>query len=219
MKIMKPARLTVAGIFCAVIMLGAQQSRTFSSLFSSTNERPPLEEISSPAIRKLLENAHQQIQTTKSYTQAYVGISYPNGDLPAETGACADVVIRAFRAAGIDLQKEIHEDMAANFSEYPKKWGNKRTDKNIDHRRVPNIQSYFARKGKALRTTKMPADYQPGDVVAWDLNGNGLTHIGIVSNLFNSHTQRYSIIHNIGAGVQLEDRLFDWKVIGHYRYF
>jgi uncharacterized protein YijF (DUF1287 family) len=213
------AKFGIAMLLGSAMLLAAQQSRTFSSLFNSTTERPPLEEIASPQIRKLLASANEQLTVTKGYTSAYVGLEYPNGDLPQDTGACADVIVRAFRANGVDLQKEIHEDMAANFLEYPNKWGNKRTDKNIDHRRVPNIQMFLKRKGKSVRVTKSAGDYQPGDVVAWDLNGNGLTHIGLVSNVFNSHTQRYSIVHNIGGGVQLEDRIFDWKIIGHYRYF
>ena len=211
-------KVALVALLLATLYLAAQ-TRVFSSLFNTTTERPPIEEISAPEIRKLLESANHQLQVTKSYSQAYVGLDYPNGDVPETTGACADVVIRAFRANSIDLQKEIHEDMAANFSAYPTKWGNSRTDKNIDHRRVPNLQTYFKRKGKALKITKNPDDYKPGDIVSWDLNGNGLTHIGLVSNIYNSYTKRYSIIHNIGDGAQLEDRLFDWKVIGHYRYF
>ena len=176
-------------------------------------------EIGSPQIRKILENAIEQTRTTRGYTQDYFVIGYPNGDVPAETGACTDVIIRSFRSAGIDLQKEVHEDMVANFSAYPKKWGLSRTDRNIDHRRVPNLQTFFTRRGKSLPVTSDSGNYKPGDVVSWDLDGKGMTHIGVVSNLRSTRTGRFMIIHNIGGGVNAEDRLFDWKVTGHFRYF
>jgi len=196
----------------------AQQDPTGISR-SSTIEKPKLAEIKSPEIRSILESANKQIKTTTSYTQKYYSISYPNGDVPKATGACTDVVIRSYRAAGIDLQKEVHEDMRANFSKYPKKWGLKRPDTNIDHRRVPNLQRYFDRKGKSLSLSENGADYKPGDVVSWDLNGKGLTHIGVISNIWNTAKKRYLVIHNIGGGTELEDVLFEWKMTGHYRYF
>ena len=182
-------------------------------------ERPFLREISSVEIRKLLESANRQLEITRTYDPAYVKIPYPNGDVPEEKGVCTDVVIRAFRSAGVDLQKEVHEDMQGNFALYPQKWNLPQPDTNIDHRRVPNLQTFFTRRGKALPITTLTEDYQPGDVVAWDLDGKGMTHIGIVSNVYNQESKRYSIIHNIGGGVAREDRLFDWKIIGHYRYF
>jgi uncharacterized protein YijF (DUF1287 family) len=182
-------------------------------------ERPPINEILSEPIRKVLENAHQQLQTTPGYSQEYFVISYPGGDVPTGTGACTDVVIRAFRAAGVDLQKEVHEDMAANFNLYPRKWGLAKTDTNIDHRRVPNLQAFFSRKGKSLPVTHIAKEFQPGDVVTWDLDDRGTTHIGLVSNIWNDSTGHYLIIHNIGGGVHAEDRLFAWKVTGHFRYF
>lgn len=184
-----------------------------------TAKTPRIAEISSPEIKKLLESANEQIKTTRNYTQQYYVIPYPNGDVPSETGACTDVLIRAFRNAGIDLQKEVHEDMKANFSEYPTKWGLTEPDTNIDHRRVLNLQTFFKRQGKSLPITNNAKNYQPGDIVAWDLDGKGMTHIGIVSNQWNEKTKRFSIIHNIGGGTNLEDRLFEWKIIGHYRYF
>lgn len=173
----------------------------------------------SPQVKKLIESASSQTRTTRGYTQDYFVISYPNGDVPSETGACTDVIIRSFRNAGIDLQKEVHEDMAANFSAYPTKWGLATTDTNIDHRRVPNLQTFFTRRGKSIPVSLQATDYKPGDVVSWDLNGNGMTHIGLVSNMWNKRTKRFLIIHNIGRGVNAEDRLFDWKVTGHFRYF
>ncbi|MEP6924253.1 MAG: DUF1287 domain-containing protein [Pyrinomonadaceae bacterium] len=172
-----------------------------------------------PAIKQMLKSAIEQTQITKGYDPNYVVLSYPNGDVPLETGVCSDVVIRAMRAVNVDLQKEVHEDMIANFAVYPKKWDLKKADSNIDHRRVPNLQTFLTRKGKSLAITDKAADYKPGDFVAWDLDGKGMTHIGIVSNLWNDATRRYSIIHNIGRGAETADVLFDWKIIGHYRYF
>ncbi len=186
---------------------------------SSVIEKPKIDEIKSPEIRKILTSANEQLKTTAVYTQKYYSIKYPNGDVPLETGACTDVVIRSFRNAGIDLQKEVHEDMSVNFAKYPQKWGLKKTDTNIDHRRVPNLQTFFERQGKAEKITEIGEDYQPGDVVSWDLNGEGMTHIGLVSNIWNEKEKRYLIIHNIGGGTSLEDRLFDWTVTGHYRFF
>jgi uncharacterized protein YijF (DUF1287 family) len=182
-------------------------------------EKPTVSEIESPAVRALLESAFEQTKVTKNYTQDYFVIPYPMGDVPAETGACTDVVIRAFRRAGVDLQKEVHEDMRANFSVYPQKWGLTKTDPNIDHRRVPNLQIFFNRRGKSLPVTSDAKEFQPGDVVTWDLNGKGMTHIGVVSNLWNESAQRFLIIHNVGGGTRAEDRLFDWKITGHFRYF
>lgn len=186
---------------------------------TSVNERPKLAEIKSPEIRKILTSANKQIATTMGYTQKYYSISYPNGDVPKETGACTDVVIRSFRAVGVGLQKEVHEDMRENFAKYPQKWGLSSTDTNIDHRRVPNLQTYFTRQGKSLPITINGENFKPGDVVSWDLNGKGMTHIGVVSNTWNEKDKRYLIIHNIGGGAKLEDRLFDWEITGHYRYF
>ncbi|MBD3724161.1 MAG: DUF1287 domain-containing protein [Flavobacteriaceae bacterium] len=156
------------------------------------------------------------------YTPSYIAIDYPNGDVPAKTGVCSDVVIRAYRKLGIDLQKEVHEDMKANFSLYPKTWGLKSTDKNIDHRRVPNLETFFERKGKSLPITQNANDYQIGDIVTWRLSGDGIPHIGIVTHLKSnpdaSGGKRNKIVHNIGNGQVLEDCLFNWKIVGHYRY-
>jgi uncharacterized protein YijF (DUF1287 family) len=185
----------------------------------STFERPATGDIPSEPVRHIIESAREQLKVTTHYTQDYRVIPYPGGDMPADTGACTDVVIRAFRKAGVDLQKEVHEDMAANFAAYPQKWGLNHPDTNIDHRRVPNLQTFFTRKGKAIAISSDGGNYQPGDVVTWDLDGKGMTHIGLVSNDWNDRTKRYLIIHNIGGGVAEEDRLFDWKITGHYRYF
>lgn len=172
-----------------------------------------------PVLKKIIDYGIEQTRLTTLYDPAYVSIRYPNGDLSIEKGVCTDVVIRAFRKGNVDLQKEVHEDMAAHFSAYPKSWGLKATDTNIDHRRVPNLRKFFERKGKSLVVTNNPNNYKPGDLVTWDLNGRGLAHIGLVTNVWSEATKRYVIAHNIGSGARLEDRLFDWKITGHYRYF
>ena len=152
-----------------------------------------------------------------TYDASYFKIDYPNGDVPSNKGVCTDVVIRAYRKMGIDLQKEVHEDMKANFGKYPKNWGLSGTDRNIDHRRVPNLMTFFSRHGTVKKISKDANDYLPGDIVCWNLRG-GITHIGIVSKKKAFFGNRYLIIHNIGAGQVLEDCLFDYKIIGHYRY-
>ena len=151
------------------------------------------------------------------YDPSYFSIAYPNGDVSADKGVCTDVVIRAYRKMGADLQQLVHEDMKANFSKYPKNWGLKSTDKNIDHRRVPNLQTYFKRQGAALPISQKAADYKAGDVVSWNLGG-GITHIGIVSDKRSADGRRPLIVHNIGAGQVLEDCLFNFTITGHYRY-
>jgi len=166
----------------------------------------------------MLEGAIEQTNQTFYYDPAYVKIDYPGGDVPLERGVCTDVVIRALRKGGVDLQKEVHEDMQRYFAVYPTKWGLTKPDSNIDHRRVPNLQTYFKRKGKELAITKNADDYRPGDIVAWDL-GAGVDHIGIVTNLWSTETESYFIAHNIGVGARIENVLFSWDITGHYRYF
>ena len=160
------------------------------------------------------------LQLTKQevvYDPSYFSIDYPNGDVPADRGVCTDVVIRAYRLRGIDLQKLVHEDMKAHFHLYPKNWGLKRTDTNIDYRRVPNLMTFFERKGTVKPITQNPEDYTPGDIVCWNLMG-GITHIGIVVNRKSDDGQRNLIVHNIGDGQVLEDCLFKFRIIGHYAY-
>ncbi len=152
-----------------------------------------------------------------TYDPTYFSIPYPNGDVPSNKGVCSDVVIRAYRKVGIDLQKEVHEDMKANFKLYPKKWGLTKTDKNIDHRRVPNLMTFFTRKGEVKSMNQTASNYLPGDIVCWDL-GDGVTHIGLVVNKKSQDKARYLIVHNIGGGQVLADCLFQFKIIGHYRY-
>lgn len=172
----------------------------------------------SPQLKQLIDAAIEQSKITTGYDPAWVKIDYPNGDVPRETGVCSDVIVRAFRKAGMDLQKEVHEDMSRAWSEYPKKWGAGGRDTNIDHRRVLNLMTYFNRQGKSRPITNDRADYLPGDVVAWDLS-DGLEHIGIVTNLLSEPDKHYLIVHNIGSGARVEDVLLTWKIIGHYRYF
>lgn len=152
-----------------------------------------------------------------TYDPSYFSIAYPNGDVPANKGVCTDVVIRAYRKLGFDLQKEVHQDMKANFNLYPKIWGLRTTDKNIDHRRVPNLMTFFKRENAEKPITQNPSDYKPGDIVCWNLGGS-ITHIGIVVNRKSNDGKRYLIVHNIGAGQVLEDCLFNFKIIGHYRF-
>jgi len=152
-----------------------------------------------------------------TYDPTYFSITYPNGDVPSDKGVCTDVVIRAYRKLGIDLQKEVHEDMKANFGIYPKNWGLSKTDKNIDHRRVPNLMKFFSRFGKVKSISNKAQSYVPGDIVCWSLGG-GLTHIGLVVDKKSDDQKRYLIVHNIGGGQVLADCLFDYKIIGHYSY-
>jgi len=151
------------------------------------------------------------------YDPSYFSINYPNGDVPPNKGVCTDVIIRAYRKLGIDLQKEVHLDMKKNFHLYPKYWGLKNTDTNIDHRRVPNLMTFFKRKGTVKSITKNAKDYIPGDIVCWNISG-GITHIGIVINKKSYDNKRFLIVHNIGNGQVIENVLFDFKIIGHYRY-
>lgn len=153
------------------------------------------------------------------YDWQYRKLAYPNGDVSADTGVCADVIVRAYRGVGIDLQRLVHEDMARNFAAYPHLWGLTHTDTNIDHRRVPNLRVFFARHGKTLQITRNPADYRPGDIVTWNLRPKGsLPHIGIVTNRKSPGTGHPLIMHNIGGGQVIEDILFDYTITGHYRY-
>ncbi|MEJ7713985.1 MAG: DUF1287 domain-containing protein [Pyrinomonadaceae bacterium] len=170
-------------------------------------------------LNNVIASAFEQTEYTVIYDPAYAKLEYPNGDVPRERGICADVIVRSFRAAGIDLQQQVYEDMHANFAAYPKRWGNRSTDRNIDHRRVANLMTFFERRGKALPISTEAKDYRPGDVVAWDL-GSGLLHMGLVSDkASDAEPARFQIIHNINSGARLEDVLLGWKIIGRYRYF
>ncbi|WP_405120911.1 DUF1287 domain-containing protein [Pseudomonas leptonychotis] len=165
--------------------------------------------------QQLVQDARSQVGVTLGYDPAYRRLNYPLGDVPLNTGVCTDVVIRALRQQGLDLQQAVHEDMRANFSAYPKNWGLKQPDRNIDHRRVPNLMAWFKRQGWSQRLSQDASSYRAGDIVTWDLGG-GLTHIGIVSDR-QASSGAPLVLHNIGRGTQEEDILFAFKITGHYR--
>ncbi|WP_454829496.1 DUF1287 domain-containing protein [Pseudoxanthomonas wuyuanensis] len=160
--------------------------------------------------------ARSQIGVTRHYDPAYVELAYPGGDVAADRGVCTDVVVRALRGSGLDLQQAIHQDMRGHFAAYPQQWGLKRPNRSIDHRRVPNQMRWFQRQGWSLPPTDRASDYRAGDIVAWKLTGNGLLHIGIVSDR-RTRAGVPLILHNIGRGTQEEDLLFAHAIIGRYR--
>ena len=168
--------------------------------------------------KKLTEAAIERTEHVVRYDGTYRKIGYPNGDVPDDVGVCTDVLIRSYRKLGIDLQKDVHEDMAEHFDKYPNLWGLSRPDPHIDHRRVPNLQTLFKRKGILLPVTESPNDYVAGDIVTWMLPGN-LPHIGIVVELRSGESSKPFIVHNIGSGPAIEDILFDYPITGHYRYY
>jgi uncharacterized protein YijF (DUF1287 family) len=166
---------------------------------------------------KLVKAAQERTKSTVRYDGEYLAITYPMGDVPLSQGVCTDLIVRAYRALDIDLQQLVHEDMRANFSKYPNHWGLRATDTNIDHRRVPNLQTFFSRHGQELKISQDVEDYIEGDLVTWKLPGN-LPHIGMVSNQFVQDSARPKIIHNIGRGPVEDDILFKYEITGHYRY-
>lgn len=207
------ARFSLALAFLTIVLgLAAEARFVQMSRVSQPNQQTFLAELSAAAI----ERTHHIVR----YDPKYVRIPYPGGDVPADTGVCSDEVIRAYRALGIDLQKEVHEDIAANFTAYPnqRRWMLVHPDSNIDHRRVPNLMVFFSRKGTSLPVSMRAEDYGPGELVTWDLGG-GVPHIGIVVDRKPAPGGRYMVVHNIGAGPRMEDVLFSWKITGHYRYF
>jgi len=198
----------------AVLVLGATPLAPVEAQPASPVSASP-QEFSRQLVAAAIERTHYSVR----YDPAYVRIPYPGGDVPADTGVCTDEVIRSYRALGVDLQKEVHEDMIRNFSAYPRKWQwlSGHPDANIDHRRVPNLMVFFQRQGETLPITTVADDYRPGDLVTWDLGG-GVPHIGIVVDRKGAGG-RSMIVHNIGQGPRMEDVLFHWKVTGHYRYY
>lgn len=210
---MSRTRIVLGLALFAAALTALGQARSFQGTpANSPSEQTLLARLSTAAI----ERTHHTVR----YDPKYVRIPYPGGDVPADTGVCTDEVIRAYRALGIDLQKEVHEDIVANFSVYPNhlRWMTSSPDTNIDHRRVPNLMVFFSRKGISLPITTHPEDYGPGELVTWDLGG-GVPHIGIVVDHKSLPGGRYMVVHNIGLGPQMEDVLFAWKITGHYRYF
>jgi len=211
-------------IFILVFLLSLTSCKKQDSLSDKTilvsknQEITPIENPTSFA-EKLSNAAISIIDKSVVYTPDYVKLKYPNGDVPAKTGVCTDVIIRAYRKLSIDLQKEVHEDMVANFTKYPnlEKWGLKTTDKNIDHRRVPNLEVFFGRKGKTLPISQNANDYKTGEIVTWMINDK-LPHIGIVTHLKSDDGKRNLIVHNVGGGQVLEDCLFSYTIVGHFSY-
>ena len=179
-------------------------------LISSCNQEKSFQQ-------KLADAAITLTKDRVVYNGAYVSIPYPNGDVPTTQGVCTDVIIRAYRKLGIDLQKEVHIDMKSNFSNYPKTWGLKNTDTNIDHRRVPNLETFFTRKGQKLTISKDAADYKTGEMVTWMIGGK-MPHIGIVTHLKTRDGKRPLIVHNVGGGQVLEDCLFKYEIVGRYKF-
>jgi uncharacterized protein YijF (DUF1287 family) len=172
-------------------------------------EQPP------PDLQRIIQNAHAQVGVTLRYDPSYVSIPFPGGDVPVDRGVCTDVIIRAYRSVGVDLQLLVNQDMRKAFASYPRKWGLSRPDPNIDHRRVENLAVFFARNGQSLPISKDASDYRPGDLVTWRLP-DGHPHIGLVSD--RSADGRPLLVHNIGAGARVEDILFAFTITGHYRY-
>ena len=226
---MSPAHLRtfalVAAVLMAFVSASACSSRAGDAAASAkkapaqgssveTLTRRPISDT--PQIKKVVDSAIEQTRQTFEYDPSYTKLEYPNGDVPLERGVCADVIVRAFRNAGVDLQKEVHEDMARHFAAYPAKWGARKPDSNIDHRRVPNLMTLFERRARSVPITRKPSDYNPGDVVAWELD-NHLLHIGLVTDVVAAGTPNYLVVHNIGAGAKIDDVLMAWKIIGHYR--
>jgi uncharacterized protein YijF (DUF1287 family) len=211
-------------IFVIAFLLSFSSCKKQEILSDSTiliSEKQEISSIENPNsfAEKLSNAAIQIIDKDVVYTPDYVKLKYPNGDVPAKTGVCTDVIIRAYRKLNIDLQKEVHEDMVANFTKYPnlKKWGLKTTDKNIDHRRVPNLEVFFGGKGKTLLITQNANDYKTGEIVTWMINDK-LPHIGIITHLKSKDGKRNLIVHNLGGGQVLEDCLFSYTIVGHFKY-
>jgi len=200
--------LSLALSLCALVLAALAQTNP-----ATPNERQGF-------FDKLVAAAIERTNHSVKYVSTYARMDYPGGDVPADTGVCSDEIIRAYRAAGVDLQKEVHEDMVKNWADYPAKikWHQAHPDPNIDHRRVPNLMVFFARKGESLPISQRAKDYSPGDIVTWDLGG-GVPHIGMVVNVKSPQGGPFMIVHNIGQGPKMEDVLFSWKITGHYRYF
>ena len=197
-------------ISCSTLLISQSSFANQNVLLHSSSQR-----VYTDFQAQLVKSAQERLQARVRYDPSYYAIPYPMGDIPKNKGVCTDVIIRTYRKLNIDLQELVHRDMSQHFLSYPKIWGLTQPDTNIDHRRVPNLVTFFARHNATLPISDNPKIYQPGHMVVWDL-GRGRTHIGIVSNQSASNAQRYQIIHNIGSGPVLEDVLFKWKIIGHY---
>lgn len=208
--------ITASGLVTAAPTLAAPKNATPTA---SATKRPAL--VAAPrtspgaSVDTLVGAALSQVGRTTKYDPAYVRLKYPGGDVPIDRGVCTDVVVRAFRAVGVDLQEAVHQDMVRNFAVYPR-YGNARADSNIDHRRVRNLEKFFARIGASAPVSHNEADYLPGDIVMWDVGG--LAHTGLVTASTAEGTNRPLIVHNIGWGTQEEDVLFEYRVTNHFRF-
>ncbi|CUR45980.1 hypothetical protein SAMN05877962_109128 [Alloalcanivorax xenomutans] len=196
--------------------------KTVAIIVSALLGAMPLPLVAQPStesafVAALVDAAMARTRVSVTYDGGYRRIGYPNGDVPDNIGVCTDVVIRSYRKAGVDLQRLVHEDMTLAFGAYPNHWGLRRPDPNIDHRRVPNLQTFFERQGAALPVSDQADAYRPGDLVTWMLPGN-LPHIGVVTGQRSTDSGRPLIVHNIGRGPELEDLLFSYPITGHYRY-
>ena len=210
------AAMLFSAMPCALIGCGDSNAQPAAQSSTPAHHAAVHHVPATPRGVALVTAARKQIGVTVSYDPAYVRLPYPGGDVPESRGVCTDVVIRALRTQRIDLQQRVHEDMRAHFAKYPQKWGLRGPDSNIDHRRVPNLQTWFERQGWSLPITSRAADYRAGDLVTWMLPGN-LPHIGIVSDRKTMLGGTPLVVHNIGRGTREEDILFDHKVTGHYR--
>jgi uncharacterized protein YijF (DUF1287 family) len=221
----------LAGL-CAIVVI------SWHTGASAQSANATAQATSKPAFAaRLIAAAEARINKTITYDPAYISLKYPGGDVAPDRGVCSDVVIRAYRALGIDLQQRVHEDMRRKFRVYPARWGLKRPDPNIDHRRVPNLRRFFTRHGKALPVSADAGDYKPGDLVTWDVAKPRLLpgtlkfsrstasgrltfartpHIGIVTDKLSPDGKRPLIVHNIGAGTVSEDMLFAYQITGRY---
>lgn len=219
---MRPFLLIFSILSLGTACTACAQAEGETQQTASAAEIPRTRTADIPEGAKLLvAAARDRLKSLVIYNGRYISLDYPGGDVPATMGVCTDVVIRSLRKAyDLDLQKTVHEDMKANFGEYPTNWGLTRTDKNIDHRRVPNLEVYFTRARQSLPITRTASDYKPGDIVSWRLDSNsgsgGLPHIGIVSDRLSSGGTPF-IIHNIGVGVEESDMLFGHRITGHFR--
>ena len=203
------------GISFSLILISCKNEKNFrSENFSNQTTESSSKSDLTEKQKRISDAALSIVDPNIIYDPTYFNIDYPNGDVPAGKGVCTDVVIRTFRKLGVDLQKEVHEDMITHFSLYPNIWGLSKPDSNIDHRRVPNLMVYFNRFGTEKSITD---DYMPGDIVCWRL-GNGMTHIGMVVDKKSTDNKRYKIVHNIGGGQVVEDVLFAFEIIGHYSF-
>ncbi|HWT15854.1 MAG TPA: DUF1287 domain-containing protein [Patescibacteria group bacterium] len=192
--------ITGSGIALHVLLLAAGHARADASVAAV-----------------IARAARDQVGVTTSYDPSYRRLDFPNGDVPIATGVCADVVVRALRGSGIDLQRELNADMRAHFGAYPANWGLSKPDRNIDHRRVPNLRRWFERRGWSLAVSQDPDDYRPGDIVSWKL-ADGRPHIGVVAARHSADGRRRLVVHNIAVGAREEDVLFAWTVTGRYRW-